>query len=68
MRKYRAWGLDQIGFVQQCGMNRHENIWQSLERFAAEIMPESVEREADLEARKAAQPAPWIARTMPRKK
>lgn len=68
MRKYQASGLDQIGFVQQCGMNRHEDICQSLERFATEIMPEFVEREAEREARKAAELAPWIEQAMLRKK
>ena len=67
MRRYQASGLDQIGFVQQCGMNRHDDICESLERFSAEVMPEFVEHEAEREARKAEELAPYIEQAMARK-
>lgn len=67
IRKYAEAGLDQVGFVQQCGNNRHDDICRSLELFAHQIMPEFVEREAEREARKAAELAPYIAAALARK-
>ena len=32
-------GVDQVIFMQQAGRNRHEHIRESLELFAAEVMP-----------------------------
>jgi alkanesulfonate monooxygenase SsuD/methylene tetrahydromethanopterin reductase-like flavin-dependent oxidoreductase (luciferase family) len=67
MRKYQASGLDQIGFVQQCGLNQHEDICRSLERFANEIMPEFVEYEDEREDRKAEELEPYIDQALARK-
>src|SRR5437588_3987174 len=38
--RYEAAGVDQIIFVSQAGKNRHEHICESLELFAAEVLPE----------------------------
>ncbi len=60
-------GIDQVIFMQQAGRNRHEHICQSLELFAAEVMPEFKARVAAREARKAEELAPDIAAALARK-
>jgi alkanesulfonate monooxygenase SsuD/methylene tetrahydromethanopterin reductase-like flavin-dependent oxidoreductase (luciferase family) len=42
--RYEAAGVDQVIFVSQAGTNRHEHICESLELFAAEVMPRFAER------------------------
>jgi alkanesulfonate monooxygenase SsuD/methylene tetrahydromethanopterin reductase-like flavin-dependent oxidoreductase (luciferase family) len=44
IRGYQAAGVDQLVFVSQAGRTRHEHICESLELFAAEVMPEFAER------------------------
>jgi len=61
-------GIDQVIFLQQAGRNRHEHICESLELFAAEVMPAFKARVAAREAKKAADLAPHIAAAMARKK
>ena len=39
MKRYEAAGVDQVIFVCQAGANRHDHICESLELFAAEVMP-----------------------------
>jgi alkanesulfonate monooxygenase SsuD/methylene tetrahydromethanopterin reductase-like flavin-dependent oxidoreductase (luciferase family) len=61
-------GVDQVIFLQQAGRNRHEHICESLELFAAEVMPGF---KADVEAREAKKReelAPWIEAALARKK
>ena len=61
-------GVDQVIFLQQAGRNRHADICESLELFAAEVMPGF---KADVEAREAkkrADLAPWIEAALARKK
>ena len=61
-------GVDQVIFLQQAGRNRHADICESLELFAAEVMPGF---KADVEAREAkkrAALAPWIEAALARKK
>jgi alkanesulfonate monooxygenase SsuD/methylene tetrahydromethanopterin reductase-like flavin-dependent oxidoreductase (luciferase family) len=60
-------GVDQVIFLQQAGRNRHENICESLELFAAEVMPAFKSNVAASEAKKAAELAPFIAAAMQRK-
>src|SRR5215467_11248479 len=45
LRGYEAVGVDQVIFVSQAGRNRHEDICESLELFAKEVMPEFKERQ-----------------------
>ncbi|HYU60404.1 MAG TPA: LLM class flavin-dependent oxidoreductase [Solirubrobacterales bacterium] len=52
-RRYEAVGVDQMIFVLQAGRNRHEDICESLELFAAEVMPEFAERAEQAERDKA---------------
>jgi len=40
VRRYEAAGVDQIIFSVQIGKNRHEHIMESLELFAAEVLPQ----------------------------
>ena len=67
LRKFEEVGVDQVTFIQQAGMNRHEHICESLELFAAEVMPEFKARAAEREASKAAELAPYIDAAMARK-
>jgi alkanesulfonate monooxygenase SsuD/methylene tetrahydromethanopterin reductase-like flavin-dependent oxidoreductase (luciferase family) len=50
IRRYEAAGVDQLIFVSQAGRNRHEHICESLELFAAEVLPEFAARAAEHEA------------------
>jgi alkanesulfonate monooxygenase SsuD/methylene tetrahydromethanopterin reductase-like flavin-dependent oxidoreductase (luciferase family) len=60
-------GVDQVIFLQQAGRNRHDHICQSLELFAAEVMPAFKAEAAEREARKAKELAPYIASALKRK-
>ncbi|MCP5180570.1 MAG: LLM class flavin-dependent oxidoreductase [Pseudomonadales bacterium] len=67
LRKFADVGVDQVTFIQQAGNNRHEDICHSLELFAAKVMPEFKANEAEREAAKQAELAPYIAAAMARK-
>jgi alkanesulfonate monooxygenase SsuD/methylene tetrahydromethanopterin reductase-like flavin-dependent oxidoreductase (luciferase family) len=60
-------GVDQVIFLQQAGRNRHDHICESLELFAAEVMPAFKAQAAAREARKAQELAPYIAAALKRK-
>lgn len=68
MLRYQAAGVDQVGFIQQCGNNRHEDICSSLELFAEKVMPDLVAGEDAREAKKMAELAPYIEQALARKK
>ena len=55
-------------FIQQSGRTRHEHICESLELFAEKVMPAFKASEAEREAKKEAELAPYIAAAMARKK
>ena len=38
-------GVDQVVFIQQAGMNQHEDICEALELFADEVLPDFKERD-----------------------
>ena len=65
--KFESCGVDQVTFIQQAGRNKHEHICDSLELFAAEVMPEFKEREAAREQRKMEELAPYLEAAMARK-
>jgi len=67
LRKFENVGVDQVTFIQQAGMNKHEHICESLELFASEVMPEFREREAERERKKEEELAPCIEAAMARK-
>ncbi|AEV86937.1 Alkanal monooxygenase alpha chain [Actinoplanes sp. SE50] len=52
IRAYEEAGVDQIIFQAQIGANRHCDILESLELFAAEVLPEFAERRPAREAAK----------------
>jgi alkanesulfonate monooxygenase SsuD/methylene tetrahydromethanopterin reductase-like flavin-dependent oxidoreductase (luciferase family) len=60
-------GIDQVIFLQQAGRNSHEHICQSLELFAAEVMPEFKAEATAREQRKAAVLAPYVEAALKRK-
>ena len=68
LKKFEDVGVDQVTFIQQAGMNKHEHICESLELFAKEVMPEFKAREAEREAEKQQELAPYIEAAMARKK
>ena len=59
---YEAAGVDQVIFISQAGKNKHEDICESLELFAREVMPEFKEREPEIARRKAERLAPTVER------
>jgi len=61
-------GVDQVIFLQQAGRNRHEHICESLELFAAEVMPGFKGDVEAREAKKHEELAPWIEAALARKK
>ena len=67
VRAYDEVGVDQVIFLQQGGMNRHEHICESLELFAKDVMPEFAARRAERERKKAAELAPYIEAALARK-
>jgi alkanesulfonate monooxygenase SsuD/methylene tetrahydromethanopterin reductase-like flavin-dependent oxidoreductase (luciferase family) len=67
LRIFQEAGVDQTIFIQQGGKNRHEHICEGLELFAAEVMPEFKEKEAEREARKMEELGPAIEAAFARK-
>jgi alkanesulfonate monooxygenase SsuD/methylene tetrahydromethanopterin reductase-like flavin-dependent oxidoreductase (luciferase family) len=67
LKAFQEAGIDQVIFLQQAGRNRHEHICESLELFAAEVMPEFKAEVAAREARKQAELAPYIEAALKRK-
>jgi alkanesulfonate monooxygenase SsuD/methylene tetrahydromethanopterin reductase-like flavin-dependent oxidoreductase (luciferase family) len=68
LRIFQDAGVDQTIFIQQGGKNRHEHISEALELFAAEVMPEFHEKEAEREARKMEELGPAIEAAFARKR
>jgi alkanesulfonate monooxygenase SsuD/methylene tetrahydromethanopterin reductase-like flavin-dependent oxidoreductase (luciferase family) len=67
LSKFAEAGVDQVIFIQQGGKNRHEHICEAMELFAATVMPQFKRHEAEREARKVAELAPYIAAALTRK-
>jgi len=67
LQKFQVAGVDQTIFIQQGGKNRHEDICESLELFAREVMPEFKERETQRLAQKAEELAPYVEAAFKRK-
>jgi alkanesulfonate monooxygenase SsuD/methylene tetrahydromethanopterin reductase-like flavin-dependent oxidoreductase (luciferase family) len=67
LRGFQEAGIDQVIFLQQAGRNPHEQICQSLELFAAEVMPQFKAEAAAREQRKAAVLAPYVEAALKRK-
>ena len=60
-------GVDQTVFIQQSGRALHQHICESLELFAAEVMPEFKQHETAREAKKREALAPFAAAAFERK-
>jgi hypothetical protein len=54
LRRFEASNIDQVIFLVQTGRVRHEDVCESLELFAREVMPEFHERDAEHQAWKKA--------------
>jgi alkanesulfonate monooxygenase SsuD/methylene tetrahydromethanopterin reductase-like flavin-dependent oxidoreductase (luciferase family) len=67
LRGYAEAGVDQVIFVSQAGRNRHEHICESLELFAAEVLPEFAEGEEEREAAKAERLAAAVEQALARR-
>jgi alkanesulfonate monooxygenase SsuD/methylene tetrahydromethanopterin reductase-like flavin-dependent oxidoreductase (luciferase family) len=67
MRLFEEAGVDQIVFLQQGGRNEHVHICESMELFAASVMPEFKARHAAREAKKRAELTPFMQRALARK-
>jgi hypothetical protein len=52
VERYERAGVDQVIFVSQAGANRHDHICESLELFAAEVLPRFAEHAEEREAAK----------------
>ncbi len=60
-------GVDQVILMQQAGRNRHQHICESLELFAAEVMPQFAAGREEREAQKARDLAPYLEAALERK-
>jgi alkanesulfonate monooxygenase SsuD/methylene tetrahydromethanopterin reductase-like flavin-dependent oxidoreductase (luciferase family) len=67
LRGFQDAGIDQVIFLQQAGRNTHQHICQSLELFAAEVMPDFKAEAAEREQRKAAELKPYVEAALKRK-
>ncbi len=67
VRAYEDAGVDQLIFVSQAGRNRHEDVCESLELFAREVMPEFRDRAEAGEASKARRLAPAVEAALARR-
>ncbi|HZP31029.1 MAG TPA: LLM class flavin-dependent oxidoreductase [Acidimicrobiia bacterium] len=67
LRRYEDAGCDQVILFSQVGRNRHEDVCESLELFAREVLPEFAERDEERSRRKAERLAPVIERALARR-
>ena len=67
LRDYQDAGIDQVIFIQQAGRNKHEHIMDSLQLFAADVMPALKQNQAVRDQQKTAELAPFIAAALARK-
>ncbi len=64
LEKFEEMGVDQVIFIQQGGRNQHEHICESLELFAARVLPDFKERHERRQQRKTEELAPYIEKAM----
>ncbi|MEO9255940.1 MAG: LLM class flavin-dependent oxidoreductase [Tepidiformaceae bacterium] len=67
LRRFQDAGVDQTVFIQQGGNNKHEDICDSLNLFAEQVMPEFKEHEASRLKRKEEDLAPYVEAAFKRK-
>ena len=68
LREFSEAGVDQVIFLQQAGRNRHAHICESLELFAAKVLPEFRREAAAREAAKLEELRPYMERALTRKR
>jgi alkanesulfonate monooxygenase SsuD/methylene tetrahydromethanopterin reductase-like flavin-dependent oxidoreductase (luciferase family)/putative sterol carrier protein len=66
-RRYEEAGVDQVIFLLQAGRNRHDHICESIELFAAEVLPEFAERADAADAARVERFAPAIEAALARR-
>lgn len=52
LRRYEAYGVDQVILASSVGNNRHEDVMESLELFGRDVLPEFLDRRDDTERAK----------------
>lgn len=67
LREFEEAGVDQVVFISQAGRNKHEDICDSLNLFAKEVLPEFKDREQKNARKKAERLAPIVENAMKRK-
>ncbi|MHB8328935.1 MAG: LLM class flavin-dependent oxidoreductase [Acidimicrobiales bacterium] len=67
VRAYEDAGVDQLIFVSQAGRNRHEDVCESMELFAREVMPEFHDRAEAREKEKEQRLAPALSAALARR-
>jgi len=67
VRRYEDAGVDQLIFVMQAGRNGHEDICESLELFARDVLPEFEARDGAASAAKATRLAPVVEAALARR-
>jgi alkanesulfonate monooxygenase SsuD/methylene tetrahydromethanopterin reductase-like flavin-dependent oxidoreductase (luciferase family) len=67
VRRYEEAGVDQLIFISQAGRNRHEDICESMELFAREVMGEFHDRAEALEREKIVRLTPAMDRALARR-
>lgn len=67
IREFEEAGVDQIILLQQAGHNPHDQICESLDLFAREVLPEFKAKAAAREEAKARELAPFVAAALARK-
>jgi len=67
LRGYQAAGVDQVVFASQAGRNTHENICESMELFAKEVMPEFAEHADEREREKLERLGPAMEKALARR-
>jgi len=67
LKRFEDAGVDQTVFIQQGGKNKHEDICDSLNLFAEQVMPEFKEHEASRMKRKEEDLAPYVEAAFKRK-
>jgi alkanesulfonate monooxygenase SsuD/methylene tetrahydromethanopterin reductase-like flavin-dependent oxidoreductase (luciferase family) len=67
LEAFEATGVDQVVFIQQAGLNRHEHICESLEIFGSQVMPAFKARSDEREQRKQEELAPYVEAALDRK-
>jgi hypothetical protein len=67
LRELADAGVDQVIFLQQVGRNAHADICDSLQLFAAEVLPEFQAEEAERLEKKEAELAPYVEAALARK-